>query len=102
MLFTRTRQCNIQIFDRVKDKTNQSYRNKEIYLWSYGVRHLVKDHLPRTESPAMPEDVPASRRVQNFESMWTRKYGFQVPVKDHLNNQRGNLLLPNTCATLFY
>ena len=32
MLFNGTRQCNIQIFDKtlsqVKDKTNQSYRNK--------------------------------------------------------------------------
>ena len=28
----------------------------------------------------MPEAVPASGRVRNFESMWTRKYGFPRPL----------------------
>ena len=32
--------------------------------------------IPRTGSLAMPEARSASWRVRNFESMWTRKYGF--------------------------
>ena len=39
------------------------------------VEHWLKRE-PWTESLVMPEAMPASGRVRNFESMWTRKYDF--------------------------
>ena len=40
--------------------------------------------LPRTESLTMPEAVPASGRVRNFQIMWTRKDGFNDHVCIHI------------------
>ena len=79
-------------FSPVYQEKNVLFNNalKTLYLWLYGVSHMVKDHSNsnkgRKEGNVLFNDA--------LNTYYLQLYGVRHMVKDHLDSERGNPLLP--------